>query len=1016
MTYRLKLIHLIIGVAASLLAAAGARAQYFGRNKVQYEEFSYKVIETDQFEVYFYPEATEAAEDAARMLERWHKRLVKVFGAPLPDGQPVILYANHADFQQTNVIGGIIPQGVGGVTEGLRNRIVIPLTGVYDENDHVLGHELVHAFHYDIMKKRGRGAAAAQQIPLWFIEGMSEYLAIGRVGPLTAMWMRDAIIHDDLPSIGKISSSSQYFPYRYGHALWAYIAGRWGDAIIPSLFNAVLDQGWQAGFKQALGISIDSLSKDWRQATIEELTPDTVSRTMPAKLGRQIAGKQGQTNLAPSISPDGKHFVFISNRELFTLDLYLADAKTGEVISKMVTSNTDEHFDALRFMNSSGAWSPDGSQIAFVVFQKGDNQIAFMDVETQQIGPTTKIDQVDAITGISWSPDGKHLALSATSGAINNLYLYTIESGAVKQLTDDKYAEIQPSWSPDGSMLTFATDRSRHTDFDSLTFAPVTIGLLDMNTREIETISIAEHAKHIDPQFSLDGKSLYCVADPDGFSNIYRYSFEEERFYRITNVATGVSGLTELSPTMSVARNTGEILFTVFNARGYTVHRLSPEEAAGDTGFTAETYVRNTVLPPQSPEGDQIVSDYLYKPLLGLAPEQAFSLRDYDPSLGLLYIGQLFLGVSSDRYGTGIGGGVSMLFSDLLGNHMLGVAAQINGGIEDFGGELVYQNRRNRINWGLALGHIPYQTARTSSSIDSAEVDGDTVDVRKVVLEQERVYNDRAYVMTDYPLSSNRRIEAGVGYNRLSYDTRQTTALVNDNEIIAESSRNLDDPPALNLFQSNLAYVGDYSFFGFTGPVNGRRYRVEVEPTFGSLRYMSFLLDYRYYHFIRPFTFAFRGYHYGRYLRDAEDERLSPLYLGYETLVRGYSVFSFDPARECENGDCAEFDRLIGSRVAVLNTEVRFPLLGTDQFGLINFRYLPTTLVAFLDGGLSWTDTENPSFVLTDRSDDRIPVFSTGLATRFNILGLLVLQIYYAYPFQRPDRGAHFGFVLAPGW
>jgi hypothetical protein len=49
-------------------------------------------------------------------------------------------------------------------------------------------------------------------------------------------------------------------------------------------------------------------------------------------------------------------------------------------------------------------------------------------------------------------------------------------------------------------------------------------------------------------------------------------------------------------------------------------------------------------------------------------------------------------------------------------------------------------------------------------------------------------------------------------------------------------------------------------------------------------------------------------------------------------------------------------------------------------------------------------------------SSERVPVFSTGVSARFNLLGFLILESYYAYPFQRPEKGWHWGFSLAPGW
>src|SRR6185437_1179670 len=127
-----------------------AAAQYFGQNKVQYETFDFHVMHTPHFDIYFYPAESLAVSDAARMAERWYTRHSEEFSYQLSSKKPIILYANHPDFEQTNVIGGQIPEATGGVTEGLRDRVTLPFTGNYAENDHVLGHELVHVFQYDI--------------------------------------------------------------------------------------------------------------------------------------------------------------------------------------------------------------------------------------------------------------------------------------------------------------------------------------------------------------------------------------------------------------------------------------------------------------------------------------------------------------------------------------------------------------------------------------------------------------------------------------------------------------------------------------------------------------------------------------------------------------------------------------------------------------------------------------------------------------------------------------------------
>ena len=182
-------------------------------------------------------------------------------------------------------------------------------------------------------------------------------------------------------------------------------------------------------------------------------------------------------------------------------------------------------------------------------------------------------------------------------------------------------------------------------------------------------------------------------------------------------------------------------------------------------------------------------------------------------------------------------------------------------------------------------------------------------------------------------------------------------------------------------------------------------------------------------------TFAFRALHLGRYGNDFKSEKAQVIresYLGFETFVRGYAFesFTFDPSdpssAECLGAPvdpdlepvtgCSTMDRLFGHKIGVVNFEVRVPLLGTSQFGLINFPFLPTELVLFSDAGLARNDFSDINFEVSRRPTGVSPVFSSGASARFNILGVLILEWYYAIPWQRPDKGGHFGFLLSPGW
>src|SRR5215470_12246524 len=140
-------------------------AQYFGRNKVRYRAFDFQVMRTAHFDIYFYSSEREGADIAARLAERWYARLSRQLNHTLTERQPLVLYASHADFEQTNVVADQINEGTGGFTEPIRRRIVLPMAGPIADTDHVIGHELVHAFQFD-MAVPTAGAADSQQTPL----------------------------------------------------------------------------------------------------------------------------------------------------------------------------------------------------------------------------------------------------------------------------------------------------------------------------------------------------------------------------------------------------------------------------------------------------------------------------------------------------------------------------------------------------------------------------------------------------------------------------------------------------------------------------------------------------------------------------------------------------------------------------------------------------------------------------------------------------------------------------------
>jgi hypothetical protein len=131
-----------------LLFSINAEAQYFGRNKVNYKELNFKVVQSPNFEIYHYLDNVNTRNRLAQQVEQWYRMHQVIFKDTFQHRNPLLMYSNHADFQQTRAIQGQIGVGTGGVTEALKNRVIQPFMESNAQTDHVLGHELVHAFQY----------------------------------------------------------------------------------------------------------------------------------------------------------------------------------------------------------------------------------------------------------------------------------------------------------------------------------------------------------------------------------------------------------------------------------------------------------------------------------------------------------------------------------------------------------------------------------------------------------------------------------------------------------------------------------------------------------------------------------------------------------------------------------------------------------------------------------------------------------------------------------------------------
>jgi Tol biopolymer transport system component len=1018
-------------LGALLLVGTGtAQAQYFGQNKVNYQSFDFQVLKTEHFDFYYYPEEKEAAIQASRMAERWYARLSRIFNHQLNGRQPLIFYASAPHFQQTNAILGGIGEGTGGVTEALRRRIVLPSAGPLAETDHVIGHELVHAFQFDLSSGKGQSLPVSLRLPLWFIEGMAEYLSIGPVDPHTAMWVRDALRGEQkLPAV-KDLDNPKYFPYRWGQAFWAYVGGRWGDDAVAKLMKSAAKSGnVNAAIKEVLSVKTEDLSKDWQASLRSAYGPFLEARQPASHYGKALVTEKnaGELNLAPSLSPDGKRVVFLSERDQFSIDFFLADAETGRVIRRIYSNATDPHLDSLQFIQSAGDWNAAGDRFAFAGVEEGRALLGLLDPNEGGIVRRIPLKELDQIFDPAWSPDGRSIVLSGQKGGLLDLYVYDLEGGTLRRLTQDPYAELQPAWSPDGARIAFATDRFS-TKLDDLSYGNYRLATVDPNGGNVQPLAmVSAEARHSDPQWSADGRSLFFVSDANGASNVWRLELAESRLFQVTDLATGVSGITPLSPALSVAGRGDRMVAAVREDGKYRIYRMDGQAVLAGTPaaapVTASTATASatgltrmaaaaSVLPPLERRNQEVVA-FKQDDKTGLPSRDVPAPSPYRPQIGLEFAGSPTIEVgTSSRYGNYVGGSTALSFSDMLGNHRIDTAFNVNGRFRDIGAQAVYTNLKSRWNWGAGLQHVPYLTGGAFFQ------ELDVIDGIPVVIDTEltqRQTETGAFGFVQYPFNRAFRFESSLGYRRIGLrnEIRRDYYSYPDGQFLDFTEEELPSPAALNLAEGTAALVYDTSVFGATSPILGRRFRIEASPTAGTINYTGVLADFRQYFMpVRPLTFAFRAVHYGRYGGGAEDERFPDLYLGYPDLVRGYDSGSFD-ASECEataQGTCAVFDRLLGSKVLVGNAELRFPL--SALWGSRRYGPVPIELAAFADAGVAWARGSKPEVF----GGERRWITSVGAAARVNVLGFLIVEADLVRPLDRPNKGWIWQFNFMPGF
>jgi hypothetical protein len=195
----------IIILLLLLLVSDLTQASIFGKNKVRYKKFNWKVLQTENFEIYFEPQIEDLAKITANFAETAYEYLSSFFEYHLYKKIPIILFKSVYDFQQTNIILDIIEEGIGGFAEIYKYRIVLPFSGSFKELKETLTHELCHIFCFSLWYK-GMELGKLIRVPLFFEEGLAEYLSKKRLSSIDKTLLINAIINNYLIPISKLGN------------------------------------------------------------------------------------------------------------------------------------------------------------------------------------------------------------------------------------------------------------------------------------------------------------------------------------------------------------------------------------------------------------------------------------------------------------------------------------------------------------------------------------------------------------------------------------------------------------------------------------------------------------------------------------------------------------------------------------------------------------------------------------------------------------------------------------------
>src|SRR5688500_7397792 len=441
---------------------------YYGKNKIRYNNFRWHIYTTDHFEIFYYPEIEAHLERVTSYAESAYQQVSSDLKHDLAFKVPLVLFKTQSEFQQQNIEASELPEGVLAFAEPYRDRMVLPIDEPDDALYRLITHELTHIFEFDIIPR----SLLRRGLPLWVDEGLADHLT-GHWNAFDLMTVRDAAISDNIPSMSDfqgVAFADGRLPYNLGHAAFEFIESRWGKEGLRQFLFALRKNvigGGESAYEEAFRLKAEEFDEQFDKYLKDRFKPFR-DKERPADYGRNLAPKREKTPYVAVVSieasPSGDLMaVAAGNRKDQELDIVLLSTRDGKVIGNLTSGfNKDKGFEYIRtpggFCNSAVSWmswSPTGDRIAYFARTEKVSTLILHNAVTKKIDRRIELRTVDLPESPDISPDGTEVAFSALSGAVGDIFVVNVESGQVRNVTNDQFGDFGPTWAPDGKSLIY---------------------------------------------------------------------------------------------------------------------------------------------------------------------------------------------------------------------------------------------------------------------------------------------------------------------------------------------------------------------------------------------------------------------------------------------------------------------------------------------------------------------------------------------------------------------------------